>query len=434
VTSLWCGALFTALALLAAGHRRALGLVVAGGFLYLLGLASVLPELGALSALPQSFLAVSAGFIWVGVAAAKWGLFAGLQHREELAIAKLGRAVTPIVALLGVATLLTLLYVAHEVLLAAGWRGLVVAIGFAGAGVFLLTLLGMARPGRLWRWLDARWLTRWSTGTPAFFPRHALVNGIAADLLFLVAIVVPHFVVASVAVVAGTFLAHDALRPTGKVPRWGLQPFIVLTALLASTWFIWTIAGAEIPLTLEGLRSAPFSAAAEMALAPMLGLAAWALLGLWPLNGTGPASALSIVGGALLIRWGMGVIPEGMLHLAPIAGVIAVLATFHAVAVRRIGEYAAALGVLAVVPSGAAAWPLFALGSVPATLWILGRNAVLPGLDRQQFVGVLLLPALGWVLPTMLRGETVLTVVAVLAGATYFAVDRSERGTTEFTK
>ena len=424
MTTIWAGAVFTALALLAAGDRRATGLVLAGGLFYLLGLASVVPELDALSALPPSFLAVSAGFIWVGVAAAKWGLFTALLHREELAIGKLGRAVTPIVVVVGTIALLTLLYVTHELLLAGGWQGLVVAIGMAGAAVFLLTLLGMARLGRGWRWLDARWLTRWSEGTPALLSRHALVSGIGADLLFLVAIVVPHFIVAAVAMVAGTFLAHDALRPGGKVPRWGLQPFIVLAALLASTWLIWLIAAPVVPLTFEGLQLAPFSFAAELALAPMLGLAAWALLGLWPLHGTGPGSALSIVGGALLVRWGMGVIPEGMMHLAPLAGIVALLCVFHATALRRSGEYAAALGVLAVTSSGEAAWPLFALGSVPATLWILGRKSPVPGLDRHELTGVLLLPALGWALPTMLRGETVLTVVAVISGAVLFVLPR----------
>jgi hypothetical protein len=423
VTTIWTGAIFVALALLAAGNRRATGLVIAGGLLYLLGLASIVPELDALATLPPSFLAVSAGFIWVGVAGAKWGLFVALLHKEELAIAKLGRAVIPLVVAIGTIALLSLLYVTHELLLAGGWQGLVVAIGLAGAGVFLLTLLGIARIGRGWRWLDTRWLTRWSEGTPSLLSRSALVSGIGADLLFVAGVVVPHFAVAAVAMVAGTFLAHDALRPSGKVPRWGLQPFIVLASLLASTWFIWTIAGPDLPLTIEGLREAPFSAAAEMSLAPMLALAAWAFLGLWPFHGTGPGSALSIVGGALLIRWGMGVIPTGIAHLAPLAGIVALLAVFHATALRRSGEYAAALGILAVTASGAAAWPLFALGSLPATLWILGRRSPVPGLDRHELTGVLLLPAIGWALPTMLRGETVLTVIAVISGAVLYISD-----------
>ena len=420
MTTVWTGAVFLALALLVVGNRRAVGLVIAGGLLYLLGFASVVPDLDALSELPQSFLAVSAGFIWVGVAGAKWGLFAGLLRRDELVIGKLGRAVIPAVVSIGVVALLLLLYVTREILLAAGWQGLVVAIGFAGTGVFLVTLLGLARIGRVWEWLDTRWLTRWSTGTPAILPGRTRLKGASALVAFLVAILFPHFGVAMLGAVIGTFLLHDALRPAGRVPRWGLQPFIVLAALLAATWFVWTVAGADLPLTLEGLHEAPFSVPAELALAPMLALAAWALLGLWPLHGTGPASALSIVGGALLIRWGMGVIPTGMVHIAPLTGIVAVVATFHAVALRRSGEYAAALGLLAVAPSGDAAWPLFALGSLPATLWILGRKSIVPGLDRHELVGILLLPALGWALPTMLRGETVLTVTAILAGCVLF--------------
>lgn len=420
MNTVWCASIFVALALLTAGNRRAVGLVIGGGFLYFLGLGSVLPDLDLLSHVPPTSLAVSAGFVWAGVAMAKWGVLFGVLRRTELTIAKLPFDPRPALVVLGTISLLTLIYVPREVLLAGGWRGLVAAAGLLGTGVVGFTLLGLSKAAKGWKWLDERWLTHWSSGTPALLPGRPRLKGALALTCFGIALVVPHLVVVAVALILGLFLLHDALRPSGKVPRLGLQPFIVLVALAAVTWSTWTIAGGDIPLTLAGLREAPFSEAAEMTLAPILGLAAWALLGLWPLYGTGPACALSLLGGALLIRWGMGVIPSGMEHLAPVAGVVAVLAAMHAASVRRAGEYAAALGVLAVVPSGAGAWPFFLLGSLPATLWVLDRKEVLPGLDRQQVVGILLIPALAYALPTMLRGETVLTVVAVIAGVVLF--------------
>lgn len=420
------GALFLALALLLAGNPTAIGRVIAGGILFLLGYASVVPDLPVLNTLPTTFLAVSAGFIWLGLAVTAWGVRCGVRQREGMVLARFGEVMGQVLLTCATVVFVTLLYAVKGIAGAASWRGVVAGVGLGGTGLFLILGLSFARIGRGWRWLDHRRLTRWSGPSPAIFPLTSRTSGLAADLLFLAAVVVPHFGVAALCIVAGTFLLHDALRPLGKVPRWGLQPFIVLIALLAATWFMLTIAGGELPLTTRGLLEAPFSAAAEMALAPIIALAAWALLGLWPLHGTGPASALAFLGGLLLLRWGNGIIPAGMEHLAPVAGVVAVLAAMHAASLRRSGELAAALGVLAVVPSGGMAWPLFILGAVPGTLWMVDRPSPVPGLDRHQLVGVLLLPALAWALPTMLRGETVLTVVALVAGVALFLPSKGD--------
>lgn len=418
------GAVFTAITLLVAGHSKAVGRVIAGGFLFLLGYASVVPDLPSLTVLPPSFLAVSAGFIWLGLAFVARGVVEAAREREKLLIASLGAGVIPALVILSIAALLPLIYTAKAALLLASWRGVIAAVGLGGAGVFVVTLFSIAKVGRAWKWLDDKWLTRFGHPSPSIQEGRTWEKIGAVVLAGAAAVIWKHFGAATVCIIGSVTILHDLLRPTGKVPRWGLQPFIVIFALGVSTWFIWTVAGRDISLTVTGLQEAPFSAAAEMALAPMLALAAWALLGLWPLHGAGPGSVFSLLGGVILIRWGMGVIPEGMEHIAPLAGIVAVVAALHATSVRRAGEYAAALGVLAVVPSGAGAWPFFVLGSVPATLWILEKKTLIPGFDRHQVVGALLLPALAYALPTMLRGETFLTVIAVLAGATMFAVPK----------
>jgi hypothetical protein len=425
------GALFTAIALLVAGHSRAVGRVIAGGFLFLLGYASVVPDLSVLESLPQSFLAVSAGFIWLGLAFVIRGVVEGARERGKLLIAALKSASLPALIILSVAALVPLLYTARGTLLLASWRGPLAAVGLGGAGVFVVTLFSVIKVARAWKWLDDKWLTRWSEGSPALLPGSDRLKSQAAFACVFIVVVLKHLVSAAIGTILFVFLLHDVLRSEGKAPRWWLQPVIVSVALTAVTWFCWTIAGPDISLTVAGLKEAPFSAAAEMTLAPMLGLAAWALMGLWPLHGAGTGSALAFLGGLLLTRWGAGVIPGGMEHMAPLAGIVAAVASLHAASRRRSGELAAALGVLALTPVMASglniSWvvfPFFAVASIPAILWIRGEKTILPGLDRHQMVGLLLLPLLAVALPWMLRGETFLTVVTMLAGATLFAVPK----------
>jgi len=94
-----------------------------------------------------------------------------------------------------------------------------------------------------------------------------------------------------------------------------------------------------------------------------------------------------------------------------------------ALRVAAIAVSALALGGIMAGPS-LAQDKLVILGSVPATLRILDRKSPVPGLDRHQLVGAALIPALAWALPTMLRGETVLTVIAILAGVALFLAPR----------
>ena len=120
-----------------AGVKVAAGRVIAGAFIYLLGAASFIPDRGELLSLPTEFVAVSAGFIWLGGALILWGLFAAFHARDQLVVRRLAATALG-VALIG---LLPLLYAWCDLLLAASWRGLLAAAGLGGAGVFLLSLL-----------------------------------------------------------------------------------------------------------------------------------------------------------------------------------------------------------------------------------------------------------------------------------------------------
>jgi len=102
----------------------------------------------------------------------------------------------------------------------------------------------------------------------------------------------------------------------------------------------------------------------------------------------------------------MGLIPMGIVHAVPLFALVAAFATVHAAATGRVGEYTAALGVLAVTTAQGGAWALFALASLVALMRLVDYHPPIPGLDRRQLAGVALIPALAAVLPMALRGET----------------------------
>jgi hypothetical protein len=213
--------------------------------------------------------------------------------------------------------------------------------------------------------------------------------------------------------------AHRLGRESGRAPHLPVQPVVAAVGLLTFTWLAATIAGAEVPLSLPGILDSPLSETAEALLALFLGIGAWALLGLFPFHGTGPGSALALVGGALLLRWGAGFVPDGIEHAMPLFAMVAGVALLHAAATGRAGEYAAAVGVL-TLGAGVGAWGLFALASILAAMRLLDYKPPIPGLDRRQLGGIAMIPALASVLPSALRGETFVTTIAVLAGVALF--------------
>ena len=409
----------TLLPLLAAGDRRAVGWNTMGAFLVILGVAAVLPEWGQLTFAPASFVAVSAGFVWLGFACLVMGDPRLAGRSGTLSILRFGRSTVVAANLLYALVLLFLITSALPLLKVASWRGPVAALGLGGSAAVIWTLLGLSRVGSGWKWLDERWLARkWPAGE-CLPPRGQQV--VLAVILFAVVTVVlsGNLLVAVAAALIAAVGSHRFGRETGRAPRLPVQPIVAAVGLLIFTWLAATIAGSEIPLSLPGILDSPLSETAEALLVLFLGLGAWGLLGLFPFHGVAQGSPLALVGGALLIRWGTGFIPNGVAHAMPLFALIAGVAVLHAASTGRAGEYAAALGVLSL-SGGAGAWGLFALASILAAMRIHDYQPPIPGLDRRQLGGIAMIPALASVLPSALRGETFVTTLAVLAGVALF--------------
>ena len=408
------------LPLLGSGSRRAVGWSLVGALLILLGVAAATPDWSDLGAAPATFTAVSAGFVWLGTAVIAAGAWSASRAGDEFSLKRLG----PVGANLGItAAALAGAYVISAIwplLYAGSWRGVLAAAGLGASGAVLAVAVPRARVAEGIRWLDRRWLAPTRVAGAPLATRAAQITWALLVAAVLVVLFTPHLFAFTAGALGATAAGYRLARPLGRTPRAPVQEVVAGAALLVFLWWVWTIAGSEIPLRFPGILETPFSDAAEAALALVVGLGAWALLGLWPWHGAGPGSALALVGGVFLIRWGAGLIPGGVLHAAPIYAVVVVAAVVHAAATGRVGEYTAALGVLAVLGGGDGAWGLFGLASCLATLRLANYEVPIAGLDRRQIGGIVLLPLLAWALPTMLTGQTFATVVAVLSGAALF--------------
>lgn len=410
----------TLLPLLGSGDRRAVGWSTIGAFLIVLGVAAAQPEWTALGTAPASFLAVSAGFVWLGIGclgAAGWWAWRGAPaltaHRGGAV--GLNAAIT-----VAAFVVIALIYQTSHLLLSAGWRGPVAAAGLGGSAAVVWALLGLSRAGQGVRWIDERWLPHHWTMAECLPERARQVT--LAAVLFAVATVVlsGNLLVAVTAAMIAAVGTHRLAREAGRASPLPVQLILAAAGLLGFVWLAATIAGGEVPLSLPGILASPLSETAEALLALLLGLGVWALLGLFPFHGAGPGSSLALVGGAFLIRWGTGFVPSGMAHAAPIFGIVAGVAVLHAAATGRAGEFVAALGVLALGAGGWGAWACFALASLLAAMRLYGIPSPVPGVDRRQLGGIALIPVLALVLPTALRGETFVTTLAVLAGVALF--------------
>ena len=410
----------TILPLLGSGSRRAVGWSTVGAFLIVLGVASAAPDWPTLSTAPDTFLAVSAGFVWLGVCCIAFAGWGASQEESALALHPAGPVALNLAITAAVVIVLCVLYRSWPLLVGGNWRGLVAAAGLGGTGIVLSLVLPLTRAGRALKWIDDRWLARtWSAGTPLGSHERRMLWG-AAGVAVAALLWSGHLLVAVTATLVAVIAAHRLARAAGRTPALPVQPIVVALSILSFTWLVVTIAGADIPLRFPDLIDAPLSDTAEALLALVLGLGLWSLLGLWPFHGTGPGSALALVGGALLLKWGTGLIPAGIEHAAPIFALVAAVAALHAAATGRVGEYIAALGVLAAVGGERGSWALFALASLVAVMRLAAYHPPIAGLDRRQLAGVALIPALAAVLPGALRGETFLTVVAVFAGVALF--------------
>lgn len=409
----------TLLPLLVSGDRRAVGWNTMGAFLVILGVAAVLPEWSDLATAPTTFVAVSAGFVWLGFACIGMADARRAARAGTLSILRFGPSALWVGYLSYLAVILFVVFTTFPLVRAAGWRGIVAALGLGGSAAVLWTLLGLSQVGKGWRWLDERWLARkWTPGI--CLPERGRQVVLAVVLFAVVTVVLSgNLLVAVASALIAAVGAHRLGRETGRAPHLPVQPIVAALGLLIFTWLAATIAGSDIPLSLPGILDSPLSETAEALLVLFLGLGAWALLGLFPFHGAGQGSTLALVGGALLIRWGAGFIPNGIVHAAPLFALVAGIAVLHAASTGRVGEYAAAVGVL-TLGSGSGAWGLFALASILAAMRIHDYKPPVPGLDRRQLGGIAMIPALAAVLPSALRGETFVTTLAVLAGVALF--------------
>ena len=405
--------------LLGSGSRRAVGWSLVGALLILLGVAAAVPDWSDLGSAPATFVAVSAGFVWLGIGVIASGTWLA-SRGDAFALRRLG----PLGANLGItAAALAGAYVVASIwplLFAGSWRGVLAALGLGASGAVLGVAIPRARVAQGIRWLDRRWLAPERQPGEPLTRKGAQITWALLVAAVLVVLFTPHLFAFTAGALGATAAGHRLARPLGRTPRAPVQEIVAGVALLIFLWWVWTIAGSEISLRFPGILETPFSDAAEAALALVMGLGAWALLGLWPWHGSGPGSSLAIVGGVFMIRWGAGLIPGGVLHAAPIYAMVVVAAVIHAAATGRVGEYAAALGVLAVLGGGAGGWGFFGLASCLATLRLARYELPLSGLDRRQIGGIVLLPLLAWSLPEMLSGQTFATVAAVLCGAALF--------------
>jgi hypothetical protein len=243
-------------------------------------------------------------------------------------------------------------------------------------------------------------------------------------------------------VISGALLAAIAAqlfaRRRGTVGVVPVLPMLTL-ALLPAYWLMTTVAGPE-GQSIAALRDAPFSEAAEILLIPCLVLPAWGFLSLWPLAPFVPGPVLAPLGVALLVRIGVDILPEGMLHwqplLAPlivvalllggtaggwtaVAGALALLGASSATTAGRAG--AEIMGVLAMM-GGLAAYVRSSEGAVAVmgTAVRARAAAILP------FVGA---PLAAWafllVMTGSLRSQVLYSVLA--AAATLLALGAMQR-------
>jgi hypothetical protein len=402
------------------GKRVSIALNIGGAFLVLLGVASALPDWSSLASTTLGFRTVASGLFIAGMIA----MLAGgppvyLFHAPVTAPRSWNRS--SFFSALGSIAVLAAVFAAFDGLArAAGRRALFAALGILGALVILWLLIPLARIPHAIKWLDQRWLAPKREPHPCLERRGRIIAWSTIGVALLVLLIVDHLFAAVAATLAAAVASHRLALDAGHAPKLPVVPIIAGLSLLTYLALISNIAGSEIGLGYPTILETPFSLRAEAMLALILGAGLWALLGLWPFHGAGPGSALAIVAGLVLTQWGTRILPMGILHAAPLFAAVAAIAAFHAAATGRVGEYVAALGVLAVVAGVPQSWILFALASVLALHRLSGKPSPIPGIERRELGGIALIPILAFLLPGMLLGETVLTVAAVFAGVALF--------------
>jgi hypothetical protein len=238
---------------------------------------------------------------------------------------------------------------------------------------------------------------------------------LAGALLALLAPNLPLLVLGVLlALIAGTIWEVQA----GVGSRRPLGALLSGVTLLVASGMLLQVAG-DTPLALDRMVDGPFSQAFQVMLAPLVALAAWPLVRLWPLHGTRSGPAAALAGAAILVRLLSPILPDGIDHWQPVLyGLLAVGAWYGAV-VRNdalLGSSIAAIGLMSgQVEAG---WGGIAVLTAAIVLQVLARStrshpaALIAG-------RIFLIAASLAVVPMLLGGlhAEVAFTVAVMAGA-----------------
>jgi hypothetical protein len=398
------------------GRRR----VLAGGLLAALALASLEVsgasqdgnQLGAVTA-----FAITIGILLFGLALALSQVLLALRNGSWRGPARFATLIAGLVVLiLGggvVAPLretggwLTAILTAAALALGCGLVALIGGQLSLGGIVARLDGLIFARPAG-----EAR-ATPWSR-------RATILLGIHTAGA-LAAVAVPHLhlllAVLLVSLLAGVLLE----RYRGRVPRWPVSIFVLVPAIGVSWYLLAHVAGGE-SLTLARLRDAPYSPAFEQLAALILGVAGWSLLGLWPFHGAPPGPCTPLLGALLFTRLLAPALPEGLAHWQPVLYLLAGLAAWHGVAVRRDEEALTALGALGVLSGDATAgWAGVAMVGGAALLQLyrmLAEEGLTPNRGGRLLLRALPLAGSALVVPVLTGalGAQVFYSVVTVAG------------------
>lgn len=288
---------------------------------------------------------------------------------------------------------------------------------FAGGGVLLVFLVKwQPLKSAVWR-IERRIAPPKNPGPGAPVPagRPAMLGLHLFGVL--VALVAPNFPMliggVGLAMAAGAIWEYQA----GVGSRWPVGIFISGLALLAATGILLVVAG-DTPLSLDRMIDGPFSPALQVTVAPILLLAAWPLVRLWPLHGTrsGPAGALA--GAALLVRVLAPVLPDGAVHWQPLFYLLLAIGSVYASVVRNdalFGSVIAALGLLSA--QSEAGWGGIAVLTAAIVLQVLARATRTTPAALVAGRTILVLSSLA-VIPMLLGAlhTEVFSTVAVVAG------------------
>lgn len=145
-----------------------------------------------------------------------------------------------------------------------------------------------------------------------------------------------------------------AVSRAGGFRRWGM-PLLLSLLLLPALWFWLTVAGPE-GVSLQGLREAPFSPAAETLLAALLLPASLVLAGTWPFGGLTRGPRYAPLGAMLLLVVVLPLLGEGVEHWRSLYAGWIVLGAVVAAVGARWPHLMASAGLFAIVCGGPSAW------------------------------------------------------------------------------